>query len=264
LIAATQGKGLRIWDVESGDFVLEVPSDGILGEPIMALSSDGRYLAGPVEARKVKVWEVAIGGEAMLIDPGRGYIYNLAFSNGGSRLAIGLQDQNILLWDLQGPGEVLGAAKVEHLWDSLASDDVSRAYGALCALAARGGFAAPFLRERLIVRPPEGRVRKLIADLGQDDIEAREKPSNSTALTRLRIPEDPRKKTARLSRPGCQVDPQRYEAAVQRDTRRLRRIRAISALSRSQAPECVALLRDLSEIATDALVREEAARSLKK
>jgi WD40 repeat protein len=268
LIAASQGKGLQVWSVDSGEALLNMASSGIMGEPFMAVSPDGRYLAGPHDYRNVKVYEAATGGEVMTIDPGRGYIHMLAISNRGHRLAILTPDGNILLWDLLAPGEDRRAAKLEVLWDDLASKDAAKAYSAMCALALKGGSVAAFLRERLIRRPPDAAaLRKLLADLELEDIESRARSSEE--LGRLDAVVEYRKI---LGEKDCaavvattlrnllsQVKPLRPD-----DMDRIRRVRAVTALDRGNSPEGTALLREVSEAVTDLRIREEAARSLER
>ncbi|HTF57651.1 MAG TPA: PQQ-binding-like beta-propeller repeat protein, partial [Planctomycetota bacterium] len=266
LIAATQGKGLQVWSAESGDALLGMPSNGIMGEPFMAVSPDGRYLAGPYDHRQVKVWEAATAGEVMTIDPARGYVQMLAISNGGSRLAIQTQDGNIVLWNLLSPGEDRGAAKVEELWDDLASKDAVKAYAAVCALALKGGAVAPFLKERLIHRPPDAAtIRKWVRGLADEDIEARHR-----ALSELRRVDAAADYLKIMAEKDC---PAEAAAALRSllndaggrrldDADRRRRVRAIWALDRGGAPEAADLLREITEVVTDARVREEAALSL--
>ncbi|HEY3227110.1 MAG TPA: hypothetical protein VGK61_08980, partial [Planctomycetota bacterium] len=151
-------------------------------------------------------------------------------------------------------------------WEDLASEDAVRAYAALCSFASRGGAIIGFLRERLIRRPPDAEtVRKWVRALADEDLEARNR-----ALSELRRVDAAADYQKIMAEKDCPVEVAAALRSILNDAggRRLdnaerrRRVRAIWALDRGAASEAETLLREISVMATDARVREEAAFSL--
>ncbi len=150
------------------------------GPSSICFSPDGRMLAwGATGDAVVHLAEVATGRERRRLDGHRGFVSSLAFSANGERLISGSMDTTALVWDLRGRPEpkALSAAELETLWADLGSDDAVRAYRAIRILATAPGGSVPFLRKHLRPVPPvdENRLKRLIADLDNDDFALRRK-----------------------------------------------------------------------------------------
>ena len=264
LVAATS-VGIGFWKSTTGEQVRTVPSDSRLGENFLAVSRCGRYVAGPFEDKEVKVWELATGGEVMHIKPDLGYAWNLAFSNSGTRLAVVAGDGNAHLWNLV-PADRKGAALAE-LWEDLASKDAKRAHAAIGGLAHQGAPAVAFIKERIVRRPKnDDEARALLAGLGDEDLGARGKAARD--LERLdagpeyrRILEDPKLAPATAATLRALLG--EMKPVDDADPDRLRRVRAITALSWNGSKEAAALLKEMADVVTDRAIREEASRAVR-
>jgi RNA polymerase sigma factor (sigma-70 family) len=161
----------------------------------LAYSPDGRMLAGTV-SDGFRVWDLATGKEVFrrpLQGGLRGYPFatSLSFLPDGGRLATGLQDGTILIWDLEPKTWHAGIAvqdlaprDLERLWADLAAENSAavKANQAVWTLAAVPARAVPFLKEHLrpAVAPDAQQVQRLIADLDSPEFTVRE-----TAAKRL-------------------------------------------------------------------------------
>ena len=104
MLASSSGdKTIRLWDVASGETVRVL--EGHIGYVMkIDFSPDGAKLASSAadetptgagddaEDRKVRIWDVASGETALVIDPGSGYVRDVEFSPDGRRVALGTWD----------------------------------------------------------------------------------------------------------------------------------------------------------------------------
>ncbi len=67
----------------------------------VALSPDGRWAATPNSGRGVVVLDRESGREALTLPPEAGDVWGLAWSADGTRLAVGLSDGGLAVWDLE-------------------------------------------------------------------------------------------------------------------------------------------------------------------
>jgi WD40 repeat protein len=151
----------------------------------LAFSPDGRCLAAG-SWMGARLWDLTTGEGRGEVGGHKGDVMSLAFSPDGRLLATGSSDTTALLWDVAralpgGPPRVvkLSAKDVEARWADLAGDSGEKAYQAVWDLAAAPAAAVPFLAKHLEpVRPASAeRVKKLIADLADDDFDVRTRAS---------------------------------------------------------------------------------------
>jgi WD40 repeat protein len=96
LIALRCDKSLAIVD---GDRVIELPTGGYVPSQL-AMSPDGRWVAGGLEDRTIRLWSSETG---QVVDVLRGHsdmVLDVAFSPDGHQLASASYDKTIRLWDL--------------------------------------------------------------------------------------------------------------------------------------------------------------------
>jgi RNA polymerase sigma factor (sigma-70 family) len=169
-----QGDKVRMWEVATNQVRREIP-----GGPF-ALSRDGRYLATLVgEWDPVAiVCDLRSGCECQQFKTQRG-LQALAFAPNGKALAAGGAETTILLWELNRSAQPMAAPELnskaaEALWADLASTDASRAYQAVAALAAAPRSGVAILGANLRpVPPPSAAVRKLVAELNDEQFKVR-------------------------------------------------------------------------------------------
>jgi hypothetical protein len=223
----------------------------------IAFSPDGTLVATNAGKNDgIVLWEAASGKAVRLLAGHDGGTRSLAFSPDGRKLLSGGADSTALVWAVSprgGESVKRGAWTKEtpaRLWDDLAKDP-EVAYPALWSLLANPDAAVALLEKRL--KPDEKsdpkRIERLIADLGDDDFEVRQKADADlrklgeraeTALRRaLETAKDleVRKRAAGLLA--------RLEAPPTGD--QLRERRAIHALEAIATPKAEALLRALAK-----------------
>jgi hypothetical protein len=264
---------VRLWEVRTGRERLEVAlavsgKAGRLGPVTLAVSADGRFLAGEwTDANTIAVWDLATGAEVARRTGYGSSVQTLAFRPDGKALASGHADGTALVWDLSGlPGVTPAPADREAAWIDLASADAGRAHRAILALAADPGGAA-FLRDR--VRPatavPAARLRKLVEDLDSDRYATRE-----AATATLKGLGDAADSDLRaMLGGGLSAEQHRRLTAVlegreltESDPDRLRALRCVEVLERVGSAEADAVLRELAKGAPGARLTREAAAAV--
>jgi HEAT repeat protein len=155
------------------------------------------------------------------------------------------------------------------LWADIAGDDAAKAYRALWALVAVPDQALPLVRNTLRPVPAvtEDRLKKLIADLDDDDFAVREKATDELAkvggaadsLLRRTLEGKPSaEQRQRLQRLLEQV------RSVGTTTDGLRQVRALELLECVGTEEAKALLKELAKGAPGAALTEQAKVALKR
>jgi RNA polymerase sigma factor (sigma-70 family) len=262
----------RVWDVASGRQVRAL--SGHLGWVMsLAFSPDGRSLTVG-NWRNVRLWEVATGQERKRLTGHDGDVTAVAFAPDGRTLVSGASDTTGLVWDLTGrlqggklrPAE-LSPQDLELTWTDFRGGDATRAYAALWALAAAPKQALPLLRESLPKATPveAERLKRLIADLDDDDFPRREKATEE--LAKVGDLAEPALRKA-LEGPTSAEMRQRLKSLLERlrtasdSGERLRQARALEALEAMGTPEARGLLADLAGGAPDAWLTREAKTAL--
>jgi RNA polymerase sigma factor (sigma-70 family) len=240
----------------------------------LAHSPDGKLLALGSQAGTIHLRELATGKEMRRLEGHHGGVSCLAFSADGRRLASGGHDTTILTWDVadlnaKPPAANLSPKELEALWTDLAGADAARAYRAMQALAAAPGQAVPFLGRQLRAAPAADpkRLARLIADLDDDQFEAREKATRE--LEDLGSSAGPALRKALDGQPSAEVR-RRVEALLQRLERflqtpeDLRGGRAVEVLEHIATPEARTVLEEWSRRAPALDVTAEAKSALQR
>jgi RNA polymerase sigma factor (sigma-70 family) len=145
----------------------------------IAFSPDGHWLASGAGDRAVRVWEAATGKQVLRFDGHFGEVTQVTFTRDGRGVVSAGEDGFAYLWDLL-PAAPAADAPAEDLWRDAAADDAEKGVRAAWGLVATTDARRQFLRERLGPAspgvPPE-RLRRWIADLGDDGFAVREAAS---------------------------------------------------------------------------------------
>ncbi len=110
-----------IWDVASGQALLELPADPVEFGFGIAFSPDGKRVAVPWNSRLV-VWD-AESGQRVQTFPGNlsgGTVNRVSFSPDSTRVAVANQDGRPRVWDLDSGTQVLALSGHEQLCDAIA------------------------------------------------------------------------------------------------------------------------------------------------
>jgi WD40 repeat protein len=107
------GSWIRMWDAATGKLVREYTEQAGRGEKALALSPDGRLLAGVqleredlFEKEVVCIWDVRTGNRLHKLSGHTGTVQAIAFSPDGKALASQDHDWTIRLWDVGSGKEV--------------------------------------------------------------------------------------------------------------------------------------------------------------
>jgi WD40 repeat protein len=141
----------------------------------VSFSPDGKWLASSGD-ETVRVWEVASGAEVLCREGHESRAYRAEFGPDARTILSSSMDLTALLWSAKPPSEPGPKPTPEALWNDLAADS-AKAYRATWALLDNPKASCTLLWGKI---PPvkldvdEKRVRKLIADLGDEDFATRE------------------------------------------------------------------------------------------
>jgi WD40 repeat protein len=264
---------IRLWEVWSGkqrqSIALPVVSKYGLYEPeAMAISADGRWLAGARPDKTIFVWEIATGKEVAKRSGYRTRVGALAFRPDGKALASGHADGTVVVWDLSGltPTKAPEIDR-ESAWKDLASSDAAKAYQAILSLSADSGSVVLF-RERLKPTPPApaGEVNRLVDELDNQDFQIREKATTAlakladAAYTELRAAL--RKELSPEQRSRIDGILARSNRLSESDPDRLRALRCIEVLERIASADARTVLTELARGTPGARLTKEAANAL--
>jgi WD40 repeat protein len=91
--------GILVWDVLSGEIVLEIAGVSEM-ESEIKFSPDGSYLVGGSSPFGIGIWD-AVTGERILVVPESAAINGIAFSLDGGTLALATENGMVTLWDTE-------------------------------------------------------------------------------------------------------------------------------------------------------------------
>jgi RNA polymerase sigma factor (sigma-70 family) len=188
-LAAAAGKDgvAQVWELSTGKLVARL--EGGFGWMVaLAFSADGKTLAAGGWRQGLCVWDLTTGKERARLTGHRGDVVALAFSHDGQRLASAGGDTTVLLWDVAAlpnkpaAGE-LSPVELEALWGDLAGADAARAWRAVWRLALAPAQGVTATRDYLARRAEfdPARIKRLIAELDEDDFAVRDRASEELA-----------------------------------------------------------------------------------
>jgi WD40 repeat protein len=91
----------EVWDVRKRERMFPLGKPGEFSSPHIAATAKGDYLAGLHPSDTVAFWDVKARKRLFHFRPERSEVWSLAFSPGGSKLAVGLSDGGVAVWDLK-------------------------------------------------------------------------------------------------------------------------------------------------------------------
>jgi hypothetical protein len=241
----------------------------------LAFSPSNRLLAVADPVGRVRLHEVATGGEIGRFLGHHSDVGALAFSADGKTLLSGSEDGTAILWDVRAAaGRVAGAGKMSQkrlvaLWDELLKGEAAPAHRAAAELIAAGREATPFLLQGLgpveIIEPK--RLAKLLKGLGADDFEEREK--SSAELAKLGFAAEAALQKLASSAPDLEVERRTNRLLKALKARssgayRVRAGRALEALEQIGTAEARAALKVLAERGPWLEMRRDAAAAVRR
>lgn len=273
---------LRLWEVASGQGIFKQHVPGRIIGPV-AFSPQQRFVAAaesnPLRGEKkqapaIRLWDLATAKEIKQWHGLQPAVTSLTFSPDGSRLASGLSDSTILIWDTSClaraarlPAMELSPMDLEKLWSDLADSDAAKAHRAIWTLAA-GAPTVSYLKERMrpVAEGDPKRINQLIADLDSPRFAVRQ--SATRELEKFGDLAEPALQQALKQNPSVEVHNriQSLLAAlvVLRSADRLRTLRAVRVLELIGTPEAREVLHILSRGATAARETQAAQATLQR
>jgi RNA polymerase sigma factor (sigma-70 family) len=260
-----KSRRLRLWDAVTGRARCEHKEvDG----DVLAFAPDGRSLATR-DGKDVVLIEVATGEERCRFAGHRGGVAILTFAPDGRTLVSGSWDSTALVWDLTDrPGvRRCTAEELDGLWADLEGADATKAYRALCRLAASPDLALSRLRDGLRPVPPTDRTRleRLVRDLDADEFAVREKAT--AELAAFGEAADGVLREALKGKPSAELKrgvEQLLARQRQMTPAQLPELRRLELLEWLDTPEARELLRQLAKGNPDARLTKEADAALRR
>src|SRR5262249_21822591 len=99
-LVTTRGVG-EFWDTASGTQVLSLGGDGAFVSPTSSVSPGGRWFAGESTPAGVSLWDLGRRELAFSLREERSPVWSHAWSPDERRLALGLSDGGLCVWDLR-------------------------------------------------------------------------------------------------------------------------------------------------------------------
>jgi WD40 repeat protein len=281
LLATACDRVVHLFEVATGQQVRQHSLGGVSGEAIVAFSHAGRVLAATRRFgyhrqqgnNELRLWDTATGREMPALQDLDNEVNELAFSADGTRLATGLSDHRVLIWDVSALSRLLPdlppAPKDDELpalWEKLADRDAVAAHRAAWQLVAAGDRGIRFLASRMRPAPvaDDKKVRQALANLDSNRPATRKRAYRQ--LEELLDQVQPVLRRERRKTTSAEVRKRLGEllevSGVIKSTESLRHVRAIAVLERIATPRAKQLLEQLARGATDAPETRQAKQAL--
>lgn len=269
---------IHVWELATAR---EIACFAAPGVTVIAFSPDGRLLAAAEEGNEIPtreapifLWDVVTGVEVGRLQGHGTFVSSLAYSCDGRRIATGLANSTILIWNLDPVRrrlrQSLPAVRAEalpRLWSELAGPDARKAQASIRALAAAPALALPFLQKQLFparsVDPEQ--LRRLIADLESETFVVRENAMKE--LRQLDRLAEAALCQARAGKPSLECRRRIEELLAEyrgpaTSAEACRMVRAVAVLEYVDSPETRRFLAKLAEGASEARLTREAKMAL--
>jgi WD40 repeat protein len=271
----TSGMTTRLVDVAKGKEIRRFggQDDTVNG---IAMSPDGKLLAGASGDGTVQFWDVASGTVLGALTGHRGPVSSVAFTPDGQAVLTGGADTTALLWDVPrfledtrlAPKDLVDE-RLGALWKTLGSENSQEAFEALHQIQAAPKQAIALLRACIKPAPPANteRISRLVADLESDRFEVRKLATLS--LEKLGELSESALRKRLADSPPLEVR-QRIEHLLDKlagpitDPERLRAHRGLEILEQIATPEAKAVLQALARGAPEARLTQEAKEALER
>lgn len=265
--------GLRVWESAMGKLVAHLKAR--MWTDQAAFHPNHRLLATNEQAKKVSGIQLYDALTSKLVATHRMPHYAMmnhpafSFAPDGRRLATGMPDGTILLWDISLPSskpQRLEAKEIESLWADLADADAAKAWRAVWRMAEAPQDALAFLHGRVKPCPTaaEDLTRKLLADLDSDSFAIRE-----AAVKRLKAlgPQtEPALRAALQAKPSLEqrrrIEQLLAAPPLPPTPEELRQLRALIVLERIATPEARRLLEQAAKGPPSARLTRQARAAL--
>ncbi len=99
-LASASWDGVRLWDVEAGQYFTTLASEPEPSSFSVAFSPDGTKLACGSWEDRVELWDVSAQKHIASFQGHTGWVRAVAFSSDGTKIASGSVDGTVLLWDV--------------------------------------------------------------------------------------------------------------------------------------------------------------------
>jgi WD40 repeat protein len=107
----------EVWDTTAGTRVFSLGADGSFARPASSVSPGGRWFAGEATPAGVALWDLGRRELAFGLREERSPVWSHAWSPDERRLALGLSDGGLCVWDLRevlSHLDELGLAEVDE------------------------------------------------------------------------------------------------------------------------------------------------------
>ncbi len=108
LASAGADRALVLWSMPDGKALHTLKTEGVLRA--LAMSPDGKTVAGGGDNRAIQFWDVATAKPGQKLTEHTDWVVSLAFSPDGKQLASGGYDGVVRLWDVMAGKKVLDVA----------------------------------------------------------------------------------------------------------------------------------------------------------
>ena len=112
VVSGSWDKTVRVWDVQTGQSVMDPLKGHNRCVTSVAFSPDGRYIVSGSHDKTVRVWDAQTGQTVM--GPLKGHeswVTSVAFSPNGRHIVSGSHDSTVRVWDAQTGGSIMDPLK---------------------------------------------------------------------------------------------------------------------------------------------------------
>jgi Tol biopolymer transport system component len=253
-----------LWELATGK-----EASRLSGVTCLAWSPDGKTLALGCTDKTIRLVNTVTDKAICHLVGHAGSIYSLVWSSDGKMLASVNGVHTVLIWAVRkAPDEPfidLKLPQLESYWIDLTSDDSTKAYKAIRALAQGGKSVVSFLANRLkpVAPPDPNHISRLIDALDDNQFSIRQGATDE--LEKLGELAEPALRRSLSNNPSLEIR-KRLDGLVKKldslSSERLRTLRAIMVLEYIGTPMARQVLESLATGARESRLTQEAKASL--